>query len=1211
MPDLGSPSLHSKGLNWDNIQSALFAPEPAAAGEPKLGGPGSKPPTSASQWLGAERQTSASSTGMSFPPDLLAVGDSHWGDTKKDGGSSSSWVRKKSAGQLEVGSPRSGQQSSFLARTVLASKPRDISHSGPNAAPVSYSRFEKWNLGGSASDRGNRRERLNSGSGNESPSHDKYDHFKPGSSLEQKTSNSLERKSERWDRWSTSEGNWRSKGAQSGSVANLSGASAADGKREPVQPYGRGRGFSAGRGRPLYVQGDKTVGLGIPVLGSRNKSLSEYEVDRPSTRNYNRRFMYGVLHGLERLKKPVPAPEGAILEELADETYAKDPDGTADTEEEVPEWSDAPLPKPGQGSFNNSSFELNPDELWKDVSIASGSSLQRKSLLQGLLEPDPGAGSMQTTEGTQAAPATPAMMEPAPHQQPPPPPKPAAAVPQVQDASSASSVPPGHATEPNVTEQWLYRDPKGMVQGPFHTKQMLEWYGAKFFPLDLPVSSFLHPHSFQPLSFWLMKWGINIEPVPPPPHMQGVASMGFAKAEQPSTFFEQAVDGQGLDRMRQGGANAMQQQQQQQQQGGFILQQQEMPPHPSMAQHSSMGGQGIQMVNTMNVQMNVNQTMQPQFSQHMQAPLQTPVGGMLNYGGVGTNQQMPPQVGAMDMMNQSAGCGPGAQEQPNPMVLNQLIGSTNGQWQQAIGMPKMPGNVHSLAEAGQYGQQAAGYGASMQAPQNQKDLIPPPPPPTAPMPAMPIGVQTLEQIEAQMGPSHANNAMAEQLGEVTSMLNISHLNSEAADSLPEDGVDGSMPQEAQAPPPPPPQYWGESEQQAEGGMSMADIMNEEKKEAQRIEAARAKAARTVVRIQKPPTQPQPQQQQQPIIPEKKFEGWNAHESADTTQSLAEILEEEKRIAATKSARDARQSAAAYGGSWAAKLGGNYANMQDPEEAPEYMVERKRKQTKPVQVKPAASPPKATEVRRVEGKTLSMIQAEEMERKRLAMMSDSAGGAFAPGSQDDDMFWEMPAQSQAPPRSNHGSDLGVGNPWNRAADTLQPARGRGNSNSHDFPTLGGMSGSRGPSAKSGGMDKLGRAPHSQGNAQALANALHLSNDFKAWCQSQMVMLNGSDDLTLIEFLMSLSSESEIKEYLVVYLGNNKKVTKFSEDFLLRKQEEEALHNNGANTGGWETAKQSGSNASKKKGKKKGKKLDASILGFSSSLNYGNLEQGVGD
>ena len=112
----------------------------------------------------------------------------------------------------------------------------------------------------------------------------------------------------------------------------------------------------------------------------------------------------------------------------------------------------------------------------------------------------------------------------------------------------------------------------------------------------------------------------------------------------------------------------------------------------------------------------------------------------------------------------------------------------------------MPGNVHTLAEAGQYGQQTAGYGASMQAPQNQKDLIPPPPPPAAPMPAMPIGVQTLEQIEAQMGPSHANNTMAEQLGEVTSMLNLSHLNSEAADSLPEDGVDGSMPQEAQAPP---------------------------------------------------------------------------------------------------------------------------------------------------------------------------------------------------------------------------------------------------------------------------------------------------------------------------------------------------------------------------------------------------------------------------
>ncbi len=46
---------------------------------------------------------------------------------------------------------------------------------------------------------------------------------------------------------------------------------------------------------------------------------------------------------------------------------------------------------------------------------------------------------------------------------------------------------------------------------------------------------------------------------------------------------------------------------------------------------------------------------------------------------------------------------------------------------------------------------------------------------------------------------------------------------------------------------------------------------------------------------------------------------------------------------------------------------------------------------------------------------------------------------------------------------------------------------------------------------------------------------MSNEFKMWCSAQMQSLTASEDLTLIEFLMSLSSAAEIKEYVAQYLG----------------------------------------------------------------------------
>lgn len=57
----------------------------------------------------------------------------------------------------------------------------------------------------------------------------------------------------------------------------------------------------------------------------------------------------------------------------------------------------------------------------------------------------------------------------------------------------------------------------------------------------------------------------------------------------------------------------------------------------------------------------------------------------------------------------------------------------------------------------------------------------------------------------------------------------------------------------------------------------------------------------------------------------------------------------------------------------------------------------------------------------------------------------------------------------------------------------------------------------------------------------------------WCQTQMVALNGgSPDLTLVDFLMSVSSAGETMEYIDLYLDRKKPgVAAFTTEFLKRE------------------------------------------------------------
>jgi hypothetical protein len=50
---------------------------------------------------------------------------------------------------------------------------------------------------------------------------------------------------------------------------------------------------------------------------------------------------------------------------------------------------------------------------------------------------------------------------------------------------------------------------------------------------------------------------------------------------------------------------------------------------------------------------------------------------------------------------------------------------------------------------------------------------------------------------------------------------------------------------------------------------------------------------------------------------------------------------------------------------------------------------------------------------------------------------------------------------------------------------------------------------------------------------------------------MQKLQGSDDLTLVRFLMSCSSNGEIVEYITAYLGKSTEVSLFTSEFIRRK------------------------------------------------------------
>ncbi|GAX13045.1 hypothetical protein FisN_2Hh527 [Fistulifera solaris] len=62
---------------------------------------------------------------------------------------------------------------------------------------------------------------------------------------------------------------------------------------------------------------------------------------------------------------------------------------------------------------------------------------------------------------------------------------------------------------------------------------------------------------------------------------------------------------------------------------------------------------------------------------------------------------------------------------------------------------------------------------------------------------------------------------------------------------------------------------------------------------------------------------------------------------------------------------------------------------------------------------------------------------------------------------------------------------------------------------------------------------------------------MSPALEKWCKEQMQKLNGTDDLTLVAFCMTLQDPVEIRQYLTTYLGSTPQVNNFATDFINRK------------------------------------------------------------
>jgi PERQ amino acid-rich with GYF domain-containing protein len=170
------------------------------------------------------------------------------------------------------------------------------------------------------------------------------------------------------------------------------------------------------------------------------------------------------------------------------------------------------------------------------------------------------------------------------------------------------------------------------------------------------------------------------------------------------------------------------------------------------------------------------------------------------------------------------------------------------------------------------------------------------------------------------------------------------------------------------------------------------------------------------------------------------------------------------------------------------------------------------------------------------KSMSEIQQEEARQVALQAMERKAAGRSSSGG------WANVAASR-------GGSAG----WQGGAALTAPAPTvPASSNVHSLRPHGGNKPSPAPrqvSAPSAMQQQQRRTSQEEQRADDFGASM--SPALESWCKTQMSKINGSDDLTLVSFCMTLTDPSEIRQYLTAYLGSSSQVNSFASEFINKR------------------------------------------------------------
>ncbi|KAH8076968.1 hypothetical protein JL720_10267 [Aureococcus anophagefferens] len=198
----------------------------------------------------------------------------------------------------------------------------------------------------------------------------------------------------------------------------------------------------------------------------------------------------------------------------------------------------------------------------------------------------------------------------------------------------------------------------------------------------------------------------------------------------------------------------------------------------------------------------------------------------------------------------------------------------------------------------------------------------------------------------------------------------------------------------------------------------------------------------------------------------------------------------------------------------------------------------------------------------DGADIDKAAREERARAAKALESLEAAASApppAPGlaaparKDDDDGSWRVKPWFYKDPQGQHQGPFEAPQmrQWFNAGyfdDDLPLRQGE----SGDFVPLGRLFSSpqdaTGPRPRRGARGAAGRGKSAFGGPVATSNP----DALQTWCKTQLKKINGSDDITLIQFCMTLTDNSEIRQYLSMYLGSTPQVAAFANEFIKRKQ-----------------------------------------------------------